>query len=323
MSTPMDEYGIALATGNTDYINWATGNGTPMSRSDSGSTAGAAQASAAGSVWGSKENNTLAQVQALFSSYGLGSLYSKITDFVKAGYTGDTIALLLEQTPEFKQRFPAMDTLRAKGRAISPAAYIAYEQTAAQIEQQYGLPKGMVSQHVTDLLVNDVSASELDARAKLNAAAAIQAPQEVRDAMKQFGYVGSTTNDALTAYYLEPDIALPLLEQQYASAVIGGEAARQGLTIDVHSAENLAALGVTQNQAEQGFGKVAHFAGLESGTGDTVTQQQLVDANLAGNEAAQQAIDRAQAGRVGRFQQGGGFVQDKTGAVGLGSAATR
>src|SRR5690242_4086464 len=44
-------------------------------------------------------------LETLFKSYGLESLAGKIYSYVKHGYSADTISILLQDTPEYKQRF--------------------------------------------------------------------------------------------------------------------------------------------------------------------------------------------------------------------------
>ena len=74
-----------------------------------------------------------------------------------------------------------------------------------------------------------------------------------------------------------------------------------------------------------GLGSVVSLACrvLTEGRGDLATQGQLVGSELMGQEAAQQAVERAQSARRGRFQQGGGIVTGQQGVSGAGSAATR
>lgn len=267
-----------------------------------------------------RQKNAIATMQAALNQFGLQSLYNTVVDFIKNGYDAEAVTVLIRTTPEYKQRFPAMEALTQKNRAISEAEYIAYEQQAAGLERRYGLPEGMLMGNVTKLLTNEVSPTELNDRVLLASSAAIQAPQDVKDTFKNYYGIDS---GGMTAYFLDPDVATPLLEKQYASSIIGTEAARQGVGIDVYGSENLQSLGITQDQARQGFGTVAASAGLSAGRGDTVSQQQLIAGTLAQDQKAQQDIQRAVGGRLGRFQGGGEYISQGGQNVGLGSAATR
>lgn len=267
-----------------------------------------------------RQQNATAVMKALLTDYGMTSLYDRVVGYIKEGYDPDAIMVLIRTTPEYKQRFPAMDALARKGRAISEGDYIEYERTASGLERRYGLPDGMLMGSVTNLLENEVSASELNDRVLLASAAAIQSPDDIKNTF--MNYYGIDVG-GLTAYFLDPDKATPLLEKQYAATVIGTEAARQGVTVDVYGSENLAQIGVTAEEARQGFGRVAQMGALTQGRGDVVTQGQLIQGEFTQSQEAQQAIERAQRARAGRFQEGGGFAETQRGVAGLGTAATR
>ena len=267
-----------------------------------------------------RQRNATEVMKAMMTQYGLMSLYSKVVGYIQDGYDADAISVLIRTTPEYKTRFPAMDALATKGRSMSEADYINYESAAATLERRYGLPEGMLMGNVTKLITNEVSPTELNDRVILASAASIQAPKEIKDMFKNYYNIDA---GGLTAYFLDPDVATPLLEKQSASAIIGAEAAKQGIGVDVMSAENLQNIGVTQNQAREGFGAVAGAQGLTSGAGDVVTQNELIAATLGGDAEAKKKAERAAGGRLGRFQGGGEFLQTQQGATGLGSAATR
>lgn len=331
------EYDLALSTGDANYISTAAkgvnaggatdGLDTSGDDGDGGYDAMAIQRDQqaweermAAAATKREQDQTIAQVQAIFSTYGLNSLYTKIVDFVRQGYTGDTVSLLLRQTPEYKQRFPAMAALSAKNRAITEAEYINYESTSAALERRYGLPKDMLMGNVTTLLENEVSPAELNDRVMMASASSIQAPKELKDQFKQYYGIDE---GGLTAYFLDPAIATPLLQKQVAASQIGTEAARQGIGIDAYGAENLQQLGIDQQAAREGFSNVAQQKGLSSGAGDIATQSDLIGAQFGANAEAKKNVERAAGGRLGRFQGGGEFLQTQKGAVGLGSAATR
>lgn len=266
-------------------------------------------------------DSLIQQITGIFSEYGLTSLYNTIVDYVKRGYSGDAIAVLLRQTPEYKERFPAMASLSAKGRAISEGEYIAFERNASSLERAYGLPTGMLGKDaITSLLTNEVSAAELEDRVTMAAAGAFQTAPEVKQVFEQYYGIGS---GGLTAYFLDPAKALPLLERQYVSSQIGAEAAMQDVTVQAMTSERLFEQGISREEARQGFGQVAGMGALTQGRGDVVSQQDLISGTFENNEQALASIERAQRARAGRFQGGGGFATTQQGVSGLGSAATR
>lgn len=268
-----------------------------------------------------RQINAIESLRGVMKEYGLESLMGRIESYVKEGYEGPAVIALIRTTPEYKQRFPAMEALSKKQRAISEAAYIEFERNAAQLERAYGLPAGMLGKDtVTNLLTNEVSARELEERVNLAAAGAFQAPPELRQTFSQYYGIDS---GGLTAYFLDPNKALPLLTKQYAAAQIGTEAEMQDFAIGVGLAEQLQEFGVSQEQARQGFAETSRRRGFTQGRGDVVSQEQLIQGTLMGQQEAVQAIERVQRGRTGQFEQGGGFATTQQGVSGLGTAATR
>lgn len=318
--------GVPTPEGIASYIDYQTGGGTapvPPTGGGGGASPGGGKYDPYGAYMAAQESNrqrnAIAIVKALLDQYGLSALYDTIVGYIKEGYDANTVMVLIRTTPQYKQRFPAMEALAKKGRAISEAEYINYEQTASGLERRYGLPDGMLMGKVTDLLTNEVSATELNDRVLLASAASIQAPQELKNTFQQYYGIDQ---GGLTAYFLDPEVATPLLEKRYGSAIIGREAAAQGIGLDVYGAENLQELGISREQARAGFGEVAAARELTAGRGDIVSQQELISGTLAGEQEAQQRIQRAKQSRLGRFEGGGQFMSGQ-GQMALGSAETR
>lgn len=267
-----------------------------------------------------RRRNAIAALRGILESMGLGSLMNKITQYVQDGYDEGAVLALIRDTPEYQQRFPAMKALAAKGRAISEATYIEYEKAAAGYERQYGLPAGLLGKdQITNLLTKEVSARELEERVTMAAAAAYQTSDDVKQMFNDYYGIGP---GGLTAYFLDPDAATPLLNRQYVSSKIGGEARRQGIGVDKSLAELLQIGGVTAEDARAGFAKVAQQRGLTSGYGDVVSERQLIGAALQNDTEAQQAVERAGMARVGAFQGNFGYSGNQSGASGLRSATT-
>jgi hypothetical protein len=265
---------------------------------------------------------TIGVVKAAFSQYGLASLYPMVEKYARMGMTEDEIYMNLRTTPEYKARFPAMETLAGRGQAISEASYIDFERKSAQLEQMFGFPQGMVSGAVTDLLIGDVSLVELQDRLTLASADSITAPPDLRQQLEDF--YGIDPDEALRAYYLDPERALPILQKQSATARIGVQATRAGLSgVGVGLAEELQGLGLSETQAGEGFQRTAQMQNLSYGRGDVATTSQLIGANLKGSAADAAVVQRAAKAKAGRFQEGGGYAVTQQGVSGLGSAATR
>lgn len=253
--------------------------------------------------------------------YGLEGLGDWAWQQYLNGSSIDQIMLDIRDQPAYKQRFPAMEQLAQAGEAITELDYIAYEKSVRQMLQQYGITPGLydTAEGIKNLLVNRVSAVEVNARLQQAAAAAYTTPKEVLDALRAQGY--DLNGGSLASFYLDPERALPLIEQQYRAAQITGAAAQQRLQISAEEADRLAKNGITWEQAQQGFSQVAATAALGGGSGETADQASRTAAVFGDAEAAQR-VRRVQNSRRAAFAGGGGAAETQQGATGLGGAST-
>lgn len=264
-------------------------------------------------------------LQSILDDYGLGDLASWAWNGYLASGSPDMntyqpeLWSKIQKTPVFKAKYPAFQTLIDQGKGISVDAYRSYTSTVAELGHQYGIPPEMYGtpQAVANLLTKGVSASEANQRFQIAASAAYSAPAEVRAVLAdQFGISGG----GLTAYWLDPDKAEPMLQAQYTAAQVAGAAKIQGVQTDFATASRLAAQGETFNSALASFGTAKAIEGLQYAGGDAVTNDQTIGAAF-GNQADKTAVTRAQKGRTAGFQGGGGVVDAATGVSGLGSTS--
>lgn len=265
-------------------------------------------------------NATTGLLKQMFSQFGLESLFPQVEAWARMDLTADEIIVNLRKTTEYKNRFPAMETLMKEGRAISEAEYMAYEDNARQVEKLYGLPTGMVSgkDSISNLLIKAVSGKELENRVVMAADSMYKMPQEMRDSFRSYYGVDS---GGLTAYFLDPDRAMPMLQKQYVSAQIGAEAAMQDISIQASMAENLYGQNIDQSEARRGFQQVGQRTGLMAGKGDAIGQDALIMGTFGLDAQATSDIGRVASSRVGRFSGGGQYAQGKSGVSGLGSSS--
>jgi hypothetical protein len=189
-------------------------------------------------------------IQQQLSQWGLESL------------TDTPITLQLQATPEYKQRFAANEArVKAGLAALSPAEYIATENSYRQVLQSYGLPQGFYDQH-TDfqgLLANDISPEELKQRASDAQSVWLNTDPFTKQAWKQ---MYGLSDGAALASILDPAKALPIVQRMTTASQIGGAALANGLQANQSRDELMAGLGVTQSQAQKGYGQIAQtFAG--------------------------------------------------------------
>ena len=200
------------------------------------------------------QRDAFAALNQIFTGYGLGSLAPAIAGFLKNGYSADTITLLLRDTPEYKQRFSANDArVKAGLPALTPAEYLATENSYRQIMRAAGLPPGFYdqAQDFHDFIAKDVSPQELQQRVTDASTFVDNATPQQKALFSQW-----YTKGDMIAYALDPEKAEPLVGKQFTAAKIGGEATTHGLPIGQDMAMQLAQHGVTADQASQGFGVI-------------------------------------------------------------------
>jgi hypothetical protein len=254
-------------------------------------------------------------IQATLAQYGLGSLADWAWGQYLNGVSVDQIMLDVRQTPEYKQRYPAMEELAKQGKAISETDYRNYEDTIVSLSRQYGVATDMYAtpQGIAKMLVNGVSAKEANDRFQLASVGAISAPQEVKQAYSDL--YGLTGGD-LIATYLDPDKALPILQRQSAAAQVAGASYLAGTRADLAEAERLADQGVTFDQAVTGYGHAQAYEGLDYAGGMATTRSDRVAAQFGDAQAAAR-VQQAAAARQAAFQGGGGPQAGQAGVVGL------
>lgn len=251
-------------------------------------------------------------LQSLFDSYGLGSLAGKIYDYVKNGYSSDTISILLQDTSEYKTRFAGNEARKKAGLPVlSPAEYLSTEAAYQQVMKSAGLPPSFYDQpsDFATWIGGNTSPSEIQARVDLATQATTLSSPAYRQALNQMGI-----DDAhLTAYYLDPTKALPLLQKQAATAQIGAEALKQGLAFDQSYAEQLATEGISQSAAAQGYAQVAGELGTMQNLGGMYGQ------GWTQRESEQAALE----GNAGATAKKAGLLSQERGAFGGASGAAR
>lgn len=243
-------------------------------------------------------------VNALFKNYGLESLAGKIFEYVKGGFSPDTISILLQDSPEYKQRFIGNEARKKAGLPVlSAAEYLATESAYRQVMESAGLPKGFYDQNTdfADFIGKNVSPTEVQNRVNLAVQATSLAPPEYRDALKAMGIAEGD----MVAYWLDEKKALPILTKAAATAQIGAQALSQGLKFDVGYSEALAQRGVSAEQAAQGYSAIAaeleNLNTLGSIYGERWNQRLSEEAMFQGNAQALATKRRLASQERGQF----------------------
>jgi len=242
-----------------------------------------------------------------FNKYGLTGLANKIKELAISGATEATITLQLMETPEYQQRFAANADRIKKGLAVlTPAEYVNVEDSYRQVLRAYGLNQFDNDAYVRQFIANDMSPTELSNRV----VTAVQRVQNADPAIsKQLrDYYGVGQQD-LVAYVLDPEQQFQKIQRQVAASEIGVAAGRQGLTAGVSVAEQLAAQGITQAEAQKGYATIADIlptaeklSGVYGSTMDAYGQsegEQEVFNSLASAQRKRQRLSAAETATFG------------------------
>ena len=269
-----------------------------------------------------EQRDAYARLAEVLGDYGLGTLATFVQQWLVQGLSETEIVQKMRETAEYKTRFPALVERQKAGLPpISEGEYVAYERNAAQVMRAAGLPVGFYdsSEDFTRFLVNDMSLAELTDRVTMAANAAFNMPAEDRAALEQWGMGPGD----LTAFWLDPDKAQPILERKYAAAQLAGTATRTTFgDLSESTASRLVDQGVTAQEAEQGLSTLATsrelFTSLDR-TEDAIDQDEQLDAVFGSDAGARRRIEQRRRKRQAAFEGGGSFAPGQGGVTGLAS----
>lgn len=228
--------------------------------------------------------------------------------------TEDTLLKLYDQ-PAYKARFPGMETLRSKNRAITEDAYMKLENQIVETLKFFDLPTGFYDDRATmgKIIGNEVSPKELQDRAQAAQDLAKATDPAIRKSLAEFYNVGE---GAITAYFLNGDLAAPLILKQARAAEIAGLAKTAGFTeFNAAEAQGLAEQDsyskLSLTELTQSIGKAGtlaenqkRLAYLEN---QTYSDREALKATLESDQQALLASQKRAQREVARFSGGSGL----------------
>ena len=263
-------------------------------------------------------------IRAVLSTYGLGELSDYLYGVYARGEVNinnpDAIIFSIREQDAYKKRFAANAARAKKGLAeLDPASYLQLENQYRQLLQSNGLPSGFYdsTDDFTALLTGDVSPQELQTRVQQGFRAVQDADPEVKRQMQELYGVNEA---GLAAYFLDPTKAAPILTRQAEAAKIAARAKEQSrIQLGFATAEEIAARGITAQEAEAGFTAMGLQEGLytEMFGEQALTQQQKVGAALGYDVEGQRGIKQRQATRKAEFGGGGSFAKTTGATTGI------
>jgi hypothetical protein len=311
-----------------------------------------------GSVYQATGQSATSSVDAWATSVGLGSLSgwinSQITTYAGQGMNASdiasTIASTINTAPGFDAILPGYNQRIANGYTNTDAntgagiaGYMAYVQQLQAMAETAGLVPGtLTATDIGNAWAGDVSTSEMSDRITTEYTNAINAQPQIQAELQNYGYTQGLSTGQLASYYLNPANTINTLQQQFNSAVAGGEGVTTGFgEIGQSQAYALQAFLSNSGQNQLSPEQAANFFSSSPGSGlaslgvmaasgfeqaqlgtaangpGVVSQQQLLAAG-EGNAQALQATQRAAQTRAAPSEGGGGFASDQGGVAGAG-----
>ena len=258
------------------------------------------------------------KLTALFSAYGLETLAPFINTRIMADVSEEMLLLELYDRPEYQKRFPGMKALRAKGKTITEKEYSADEKAMMQTARFFDLPKGFYDgpEDFGALIGNLVSPKEYQDRLQVGQDLARTLNPSVKQQLIDFYGVGEGD---LTAFVLDADKALPLIQKQAKAAMFVGIGRAAGFElrgITSGQAENIAGTEsyakLSERELAQALGQAGQLrrtqkrlAGIE---GQDYSEQEALSAVVEGSPQALLASQQRAQRESARFSARGGVT---------------
>lgn len=282
------------------------------------------------------EDDAFEIIRKTLATYGLTdkNLLDTISKYwdtkqIVPGMGPDEIGIVIQDTQAFKDRFPANEILKQRGRPqFSVLEYLRLEGDLDRTLRSRNMPVGFYDSPADfqQMIANEVSPDELGARIDQGYQAVRQAsPQVVAEFQRLYG----VSEGDLAAYFIDPQRARPTFDQyearrQAQAAAVSAEAQQQAqIQLQTQEAEALIRAGITPEDARLNFTTISQeqelFRAMQTGEQE-IGQAEQIAGTFGTNAQARQAIARRRRSRQAAFETGGGFVGQGAGQVtGLGT----
>lgn len=275
-----------------------------------------------------------ADIASLLQTFGLTDLSSYVEDIARGRITkSQLLAQLYNPTTGpgaiVDKMYPELRMLRdAKKEPLSITEIQQLRTQYRQVLKSHDAPPGFYdsTDDFTQYIVGQKSPQELDsdlAEWRLVADDAAAHPDNTT-ILEQLHRLYNVTPDsgAFLAYVADPTRGLDSIKKMVAAGGGAAAANRSGFgDLNLTEAEQLAAGGITPDQAAQGFGDLVHSQeltrALPGETGSGISRQDQLGAEFGGDANARAAIERVRGQRVAQFQGGGRTAVGQNGQTGL------
>jgi hypothetical protein len=209
----------------------------------------------------SERVSAYALLESEFTKYGLGALAKTVKQLILDGASSSEMTIKLRNTPEYQVRFAGNTQRLKEGKNVyDEATYLALENSMQQAFTAYGVnsllgdTREKQQAKLSTFIGGDISPTEVKNRIQLAVEEVSNRP-DILSAFQEY-YPQVSSND-LVSYFLDPKETTTRLTTKIKASQIGAAAMRQGFVSNVLNSEELAALGVTEEQAVTGYKNVA------------------------------------------------------------------
>jgi hypothetical protein len=255
------------------------------------------------------------ELKAVLARYGLSGLFADLNAAVIADKTlvnnSDALFAKVRNNPVYIERFKGNAQRVAAGLPeLTPAEYIAQEQSYKSVLVNSGLPRGFYDSQTdfANFISKDISPAELSNRIEMGYKQVMNASPDVVAQLKR---MANLTDGDIAAYFLDPTKSQIDIEQKARAANIAAQASGgAGYQLTMEEAQALAKRGITTAQAEAGFGQIGQQAELyKTLEGEQqISQADVIAGTFTNEQAAQARIAQRKRQRQGSFEAGGGYA---------------
>lgn len=260
-----------------------------------------------------KKQKAADAMTAVFKQYGLESLATFINTEIMADVAPEALLIKLYDQPEYQARFPGMKALQKANRTISEAEYIKIENSYKETLRFFDLPAGFMDDRATfgKMIGAEVSPKELQDRAQVAQDFARTTDPATRKALTEYYGVGE---GGITAYVLDADKALPLIQKQAKAASLVGASGKAGFNFSnteaLARADKAAYSSMTVDDMAQKFGQAGTLRDTQQRLafmeGDKYDQNEALSALIESDQGAVLQSKRRAEREAARFGGGSG-----------------
>ncbi|MAL46957.1 hypothetical protein [Hyphomonas sp.] len=258
--------------------------------------------------------------------YGLEDLTSEAYNMLIDGSSTEAVVLRLRESESFQERFKGMQ-MRTDNKlpGISPAEYISLERSYRQTMAAAGIPEGFYDSpdDLAAFIGNDVSQNEMAQRVAMAAAAVQSVDPNLKTQLRDLYGIGTENDGELTAYFLDPDRGVNMIEQRLQMEAAGLSSAAMGTLgggFERDTAERLADLGVQRREVTERLQGDRGLTQQLLGEEQAVTTSELAAAEFGLDSDAIADVARLRQQRQQRGRRQMGSLVTGGGAAGLGRA---